>query len=409
MLAMEVYEREATALGAKADAWMDGELATEKDTFDEAAKSYEASLESKNFLESREALARMKETRDAYYEKKRGLAGQLRENGQDLEWTTGGTATPARVGETIQYSANLLPKDWIDNSNRLSTPEEVANNRTRAQPILPVRVRESTGRNHYSERNFITKRETKIKQSFWNGNDSYVKNTIMKSPRYGIVPPEEYSEAEKKHAYRGEILVREYDVARQASFFDSSSGAGALDENGKFTLTGRAAAGWQEHNYTDEQGVEKTVWRKPRTQTSTNRQYGIAELTIPKGAGRKGHPNSTATHELIHRCENTNPTIPAMESVFVKRRTTEANGEREPLQRYYSGSSEMMRPDDFIDRYVGKEYKGSRYYEVMSVGTEATFHGSHGGFGKLSDPSLRTPQRKDDDHHAFVLGTYMTA
>lgn len=409
-LSMEAYERESTALGQKADQWLDGELTEQKQACDDAAREYTSAKQFGTYEERTDAHQGFIKARAAYYERKRELMGQLRENGQELEWTTGGTSTPARVNETIQASAKFLPKDWIDSSNRLSQPDEVAKNPDKIHRVYPVRVRESTGRNHYSSHNYVTKRETRIKQSFWNGNDSYVRDTIMKSPRYGVVPESEWSDNDKRFASPGDVLIREYHVARRGSYFDNSPGAGALDDDGNFKLTGRAAAGWEKHTYTDRDGEEATCWRKPRTKTTTNREYGMAELTIPKGKGRKGEISTTATHELLHRCEDTNPSISSMERQFLTRRTTNADGERDKLQPYMSHTrGEHVRPDDFIDRYVGKDYGSDKFHEVMTVGGEAAFHGSHGGFGKTPDPMSRAPERRDDDHHSFVLGTYMTA
>lgn len=429
LVSMEKYEKESTALGQKADQWLDGELSEQKQAFEEAVVAYQNAdmayrdidaMTARKTPEGMQGLkdadearhrthAAVQEAKDAYYARKRELMGQLRENGQELEWTTVGVSTPARVNETIQASAKFLPKDWIDSSNRLSSDAEVAKNRDKAHPVLPVRVRESTARNHYSPRNFVTKRETRPDRSFYEpGLADRV--GVHSSPYYGVVPEEEWSDTDRRFHSPGDVLVQRYHVARPPSYFSNDPGAGALDSDGNFVLKGRAASGWEQHTYTDRDGVEQTVWRKPATKTNTNREYGIAELTIPKGEGRKGGPNSTATHELIHRCEDTNGSIPQMESAFLVRRTTNADGEREPLQRYYPDTPrEKVRPDNFIDRYVGKEYGHGRFYEVMSVGTEAAFHGSHGGFGKTPDPRLRQPGREDDDHHAFVLGTYLTA
>lgn len=419
ILSMRKCEQESTALGQKTDQWLDRELTAEKQVHEEAAstyadadKAYMSALgteSTKDAYDAREnARVSLNQARSDYYARKRELMGQLRENGQELEWTTAGTSTPGRVNETIQHSARFLPKDWIDSSNHLSSDEEVAKNRSKGHPVLPVRVRESASRNHYSPRNYITKRETSVKQSFYS-EDLAKKIDVYNSPRYGVVPEEEWSENDRRFATPGEVLVREYDIARRGAYFDTGPGAGALDGEGNFRLTGRAASGWREHTYTNRDGEEQTVWRKPATRTETSREYGIAELTIPKGQGRKGAMDSTTTHELVHRCEDTNDSIPKMESEFLKRRTTNADGEREKFQRYYPGSREKVRPDDFIDRYVGKDYGHVTFHEVMSVGSEAAFHGSHGGFGKLSDPVSRAPERRDDDHHAFVLGTYMTA
>lgn len=420
IVSMEKYERESTALGQKADQWLDNELVSEKQTHEEAASAYTEA--DKAYMGARElgstkeawdarenARVALNETRADYYARKRELMGQLRENGQELEWTTVGTSTPARVNDTIQASAKFLPKDWIDSSNHLSSDAEVAKNRDKLRAVLPVRVRESTSRNHYSPRNYVTKRETRPDKSFY-APGLAEKVDIHSSPHYGVVPKDEWNENERRFGSSDEVLVQKYHVARPPSYFSNDPGAGALDSDGNFALKGRAASGWEQYTYTNRNGEEETCWRKPATKTSTNREYGIAELTIPKGEGRKGGPNTTATHELIHRCEDTNEAIPKMESAFLVRRTTDADGEREPLQRYYRDlPREKVRPDNFIDRYVGKEYPGGSFHEVMSVGSEASFHGSHGGFGKLSDPVSRSPQREDDDHHSFVLGTYLTA
>ena len=426
-VAMEKYERESTALGQKADQWLDGELTEQKQAYDDAVDAYldaektYKDIDAKTAWETKEGVQGMREAHDArdrthaavqeakaaYYARKRELMGQLRENGQELEWTTAGTSTPARVNETIQASATFLPKDWIDSSNRLSA--NAGNNPGVSESVLPVRVRESTSRNHYSPRNYVTKRETRPDRSFY-APGLAEKTNIHSSPYHRVVPEEEWDENERRFGSPDEVLVQKYHVARPPSFFSNDPGAGALDDDGNFALKGRAAAGWEQYTYTDRDGEEQTVWRKPATRTSTNREYGIAELTIPKGQGRKGRTDTTATHELIHRCEDTNPSIPQMESAFLVRRTTNADGEREPLQRYYRDlPKEKVRPDEFIDRYVGKEYPGGQFHEVMSMGAEATFHGNHGGFGKTPDPRMRRPERTDDDHHSFVLGAYLTA
>lgn len=439
IVAMDQYERESTALGQKADQWLDGELSEQTIAYEEALSDWTHAdmayrdIKAGDAVRAEGGLARLRDAdaerartyaavqdkKDAYYARKRELMGQLRENGQELEWTTVGTSTPARVNETIQASAKFLPKDWITSSNHMSTEAEVAKNRYGSNPVLPVRVRESVSRNHYSPRNYVTKRETRPDRSFYEKGLAE-KVDIYSSPRYGVVPEEEWSENDRRFASPGDVLVQKYHVARGPSF-SNDPGANVLDSEGNFALKGRAASGWQQHTYTDSEGQEQTCWRKLATKTDTNREYGVAELTIPKGQGRKGGPDSTATHELIHRCENTNPSIPQMESAFLERRTTDANGVREPLQPYYHKtverggktrsvpSDEKVRPDDFIDRYVGKDYPGGQFHEVMSVGSEAAFHGSHGGFGKTPDPRLRQPARRDDDHHSFVLGTYLTA
>lgn len=408
MFSISAYERDSTALGQKADQWLDGELVDQKQACTDAAQKYVTDRQFGSYEDRTDAHQKFIKARNAYYERKRELMGKLRENGEELEWTTGGTSTPARVNETIQASATFLPKDWIATSNRLSQPDEVARNSNKIRPVYPVRVRESSSRNHYSSHQRVTKREVNPKQSFYS-KDLAERMNVNNSPRFRVVPEDEYTENDRTFA-GGDVLVQEYHVARGPSYFSNDPGAGALDEDGNFRLKGRSAAGWEQHTYTDPNGEEQTCWRKPATRTTTNREAGMAELTIPKSKGRKGQAQTTATHELLHRCEDTNPGISRLEKEFVTRRTTNADGERDKLQPYMRQTrGEYVRPDDFIDRYVGKDYKSDTFFEVMTVGGEAAFHGSHGGFGKTPDPMSRTPERKDDDHHSFVLGTYMTA
>lgn len=403
-LATEKYEREATALGAKADAWLDRELATEHEAHAEAVQSMEFQRRHGLARDYTAARRKVEEARDAYFTRKRDLMGQLRENGQELVWTDGGVSTPRRVDDTIQRSARLLPADWIAASNRVVDDSNPL--------VLPVRVRESVDRNHYSPTATTSKRETVPVFNSYPPDDPKVKEAAHSPGRDVITDPAQWNDAERASTNPGDVVVRHYNVARKKKPLDREPGAGLLDDDGNFTATGRAAAGWKQHIYTDEHGVQQTAWRKPTTFTVTVERKN-AEVTIPKGSGSAGEDSDVATHELIHRCEDTNRLIPTMEKAFLDRRTADADGEPRDLQEYHPDApGEMVRPDTFIDRYVGKVYEGTSAHEVMSVGVQAAFYGTHGGFAKLTrEPRGRVVvrDRPDDDHHAFVLGTFMSA
>lgn len=52
---------------------------------------------------------------------------------------------------------------------------------------------------------------------------------------------------------------------------------------------------------------------------------------------------------------------------------------QDPLVPMSAGSTEMTRPDNFTNIYMGKDYRGDAT-EVMSMGMEGVFAGAYGGF-----------------------------
>lgn len=77
----------------------------------------------------------------------------------------------------------------------------------------------------------------------------------------------------------------------------------------------------------------------------------------------------TAFHELGHRFEEVVPGIKQAEKAFYDRRTA-----GEPLEWLGKGyrPDEVSRKDDFIDKYMGKDYGGSAY-ELVSMGFEYAY------------------------------------
>lgn len=168
------------------------------------------------------------------------------------------------------------------------------------------------------------------------------------------------------------------------------------------------------------------IWRRP--EGPAYETVRLPTLTVmdhtPTGVAGKPLGYATAVHELSHRFEHTSVDILRLENAFVTRRTTLTSGEREPLEAWNPAIPEVqIRKDRFVDTYIGREYpkgeddrrlsgEGSVLgnaehfgtgYEVLSMGTEALFGGSYGGFigvGKW---------RADEDHKNFVLGTLAAA
>jgi len=166
--------------------------------------------------------------------------------------------------------------------------------------------------------------------------------------------------------------------------------------------------GWEKtlvRNYPDD-GTTREEWRRikrERRQTS----WGVrqAELTIdsePSAYGPTGYP--TALHEFAHRIEAKGPKfLDTMQEEFLRRRTTSVDGEHETLRRIYPKKKEYGRFDNFADKYMGKEYSGTRHHEILSTGAEAVFAGK---FGSLSGVGN---YKADPDMKNFILGLFAAA
>lgn len=111
-----------------------------------------------------------------------------------------------------------------------------------------------------------------------------------------------------------------------------------------------------------------------------------------------------AVHEFAHRLEHTaDPFIFRMEEQFLKRRSTLPDGTREPLKKIVDlaegdyGSDEVVYPDNFTHVYMGKTYD-VKNREILSMGMESVFCGTHGGLMGLND------YKPDPDMKNFILG-----
>lgn len=95
--------------------------------------------------------------------------------------------------------------------------------------------------------------------------------------------------------------------------------------------------------------------------------------------------------------------------MFLERRTSTVESEewpglmlQEELVPMYPGSSEMTRPDNFTNIYMGRDY-GREATEVMSMGMEGVFAGSYGGFIGVGG------EKPDLEVRNLVLGVLATA
>ncbi|GAT07716.1 hypothetical protein H7I77_09805 [Mycolicibacterium novocastrense] len=169
--------------------------------------------------------------------------------------------------------------------------------------------------------------------------------------------------------------------------------------------------------------------KKPATMhfaTHTDAAGQAQEVIYVRGAGKRAtvqhagtsaeityNDTSSMTHELAHRMEDRNPEISIATKHFLNRRT-----EGLPKERYHR--KELVVPDGFAHRYMGKDYPGSNYTELFSCGMEAVAHGRFGGLRghtkvDLTAPSATSnldqvnPPRADPEHLALVLGLLATA
>ena len=80
--------------------------------------------------------------------------------------------------------------------------------------------------------------------------------------------------------------------------------------------------------------------------------------------------------------EDRNPEISVATKAFLRRRTAGLAPER-------YAKSELVVPDGFSDRYMGKDYAGTHHTELFSCGMEAITHGRFGGL--TGRPSIFLP------------------
>lgn len=137
--------------------------------------------------------------------------------------------------------------------------------------------------------------------------------------------------------------------------------------------------GWEKW---EEPKTGKTYWRRPEMSVRVVKSEVGSEIltggrTVSYMAGR--HPDfAVSAHEFGHRTEYAVEGVKKVELSFLKRRTS-TGSVQEPLIPMSTGSTEMTRPDNFTNIYMGKDYSGDAT-EVMSMGMEGVFAGHYGGF-----------------------------
>ena len=126
----------------------------------------------------------------------------------------------------------------------------------------------------------------------------------------------------------------------------------------------------QAYDHYPTEWIEKSIKFGNLTPRKVQRGYYSGFNKIIAISGNGGASSfKTAIHELGHRFEHIFPEMLQAEKTFYDRRTV-----GEALQ-WLGGSyrkDEKSRFDKFIDKYMGKDYKGSAY-ELVSMGFELAF------------------------------------
>ena len=149
-------------------------------------------------------------------------------------------------------------------------------------------------------------------------------------------------------------------------------GNGSLDVNGHLNNARTPAR----KSIVDAYDVYPNDWVKLSTEmgrispSTADRGYynhGLSKLVL-SGDG-DGSTFATAIHELGHRFERAVPNIRHAEQEFYEYRT---KGEELAWMGNGYRKDEVTRVDNFIDKYMGKDYDG-RAYELVSMGFQYAF------------------------------------
>lgn len=283
--------------------------------------------------------------------------------------------------------SQVFPSDWVKQSNSES----------------PIQLKSSPHRAHYSFNRGGTQRVKKRvlahgkKSRFEFGNPS-------KGPHPDDIRYQDWVKDEETDTWSGPLRTVDYPEKWR------------YDSNGDRVPVGRWQRGLVE---IDEFNRNEGKWEYYLEERWVRDIYHTEVNSVPakpvirmngystkyKSIGSQNEFDRVAVHEFSHRVESNNHHITAMEATFLARRTTHEDGTRDPLVSYLGKKDEHVREDSFVSVYMGKEYPSSRHLEILSMGSESVFCGTHGGLLGLGE---NEESRSDRDYLNFILGTYAT-
>lgn len=305
-----------------------------------------------------------------------------------------------RSVRVLDAALGVYPSEWINTSNAVAAAR-------------PLRIKRTQARAHYAQgREQVGKRRVRA-GCVWSKPTGW--EPPADDPAYAGWERVDESEASRYAAGDGETLWRE-------PFWDTKGRGRVVGSEGGVTIMRPRGPGWEKHRFVDEwSGETFEEWRRPKFTFEQVPGPVVDELLVgtrptPGGCCGTEPGSGTAAHEFAHRCEHVVPRIRDAEQAFLRRRTTDANDNRHQPEPYMPHlKHEMVRPDGFADRYMGKDYghgqepalipTGTPPAEVLSCGVEAIFahrHGSLLGIGASAPES--GGQQADHDSRNFVLG-----
>lgn len=322
---------------------------------------------------------------------------EVREFGGEV--TVDADTKPAAIKIINESVGQVFPTQWLEEANTL-TPVEVKMTAGRAHysPFFVVRKSQAT----------ITDKKVVIKPEGWSpdpnsphdlGNWVQVNANDVQDGQ--VVDPETTL---RSH------IVPEAPTGQQVWLHSPvdrvSTTSGVRKPRGAVEQTVKKQAWDAAQGKMVETGEEEKVWISPQKVQVQDIVDCKPLLTISTD---KTDTYRAAIHEFSHRVETT-PTIgryiTGIESAFIRRRTTNEQGERDQLEGLYGGKSELARKDHFADGYIGKEYNASKGankpHEVLAVGVESVFAGSLGG---LVGAGNRKP---DHEMRDLIVGLFAT-
>lgn len=333
----------------------------------------------------------------ARIEKTKELLSQVREMGGDLTFHPASDKNSVNI---LQEALTVYPKDWV---NRAETAPVVVKRTTKRAHYSPWTI-------HYGKYKVVDSLEV-IHEENWQPNpkDETHLGYIPVDPETGKYVNSEGQEETVLHT--GSTGYKAW-VRESYDYFHPNEHASKTLKDGTFKPAGR---GWEEKTFERtivnpetqaEEKIEYSQWvrknYREKTQPFTAPELLISQRETPHHENKN---YTVALHEYAHRMEHVgSSTIKPLEEQFLKRRTTDANGERQTMQKLIDlqpngkyDSSELTRADNFANNYIGKEYEsGSR--EVLSMGMEAIFAGSQGGLMGFGN------YKADPDMKNFIIG-----
>lgn len=302
---------------------------------------------------------------------------------------------PAAVS-IFQEAAAVYPTEWLENSNEYS----------------PLVAKSSKGRAYYSEwysHKIFELGQEKVRRTM-RPEDLEAIGADGGAPGYEWTDTGERMASTVFDPETRKSLLAQLPVYESGTWDVVAPEANVRRKKDGSPYAGKGKEPWEQ--WIDPENGE-IYWRRRRMCEQIVATEDAAEILVggrieSQAEGRS--PNfATAVHEFGHRAEYSVGSVNALESAFLRRRTSTVSSkmfpgvmEEEDLVPVHPGGREMCRPDHFTNRYMGRSYDHGTT-EIMSMGMESVFAGTNGGLIGVAGGS------EDLEMRNFILGTLATA